>query len=545
MERLNSRLQKLKSKKGFTLIELLAVIAIIAILVLIAAPSFLGNKEKAVLAAVKADIKTAELAVGRHLLEHETLAKQTVNGKEIGFDKYNPEPGKDYYNVNGKLDTPVGGDLYDVSKIIDSKVLEKGTLVASDNGKVYFVTDEGKLKTPGKGNSSTGGDNSGGDTGNGSGTGTGGDTGNGSGNNEGSNPGSGGEKEPEVKPTPNPKEDFEWNTTYGVEAYAGYEFPGQSGKGFWKYVGKSTEVVIPEEINGNPLTNYMGMFRKGSTPVTKVTSTSQQVTNMNAMFYNSQATSLDLSGLDTSSVKDMRNMFEGSKAETITFGNKFDTSKVATMSYMFSDSQAISLDLSSFDTSKVTDMKSMFKGSKATSLDLSGLDTSIVENMESMFDNSQATSLDLSSFDTSNVTDMRYMFYNSQATSLDLSSFDTSKVTNMQYMFASSQAKSLDLRSFDASKVTTMLNMFNRSKAETITFGNKFDTSKVTTMESMFNGSQAKSLDLSSFDTSNVISMNNMFNGSQATIGYARTQKDADKFNSSSRKPASLKFTVR
>ena len=118
-----------------------------------------------------------------------------------------------------------------------------------------------------------------------------------------------------------------------------------------------------------------------------------------------------------------------------------------------------------------------------------------------------------------NVTDMSYMFYGSQATTLDLSSFDTSNVTDMSYMFRGSQATTLDLSSFD--------------------------TSNVTSMRAMFRGSQATTLDLSSFDTSNVINTDYMFQDSQATTGYARTQADADKFNSSSNKPAGLTFVVK
>ena len=59
------------------------------------------------------------------------------------------------------------------------------------------------------------------------------------------------------------------------------------------------------------------------------------------MFYNSQATILDLSS--------------------------FDTSNVTSMWGMFYNSQATTLDLSSFDTSKVTDMSDMFTSSKVTS----------------------------------------------------------------------------------------------------------------------------------------------------------------------------------
>ena len=413
MERLNSRLQKLKSKKGFTLIELLAVIAIIAVLVLIAAPSFLGSKEKATLAAVKADIKTAELAIGRHLLEHETLAKQTVNGKEVGFDKYTPESGKDYYSNKGKLDTPVGGELYDISKIIDSKVLDKGDLVASDNGKVYFVTDEGKLKNPGKGNSSAGENNSG----NGSGTGTENETGN------GSNPGSGGEKEPEVNLKPNDEKDFEW-----VYDKNGYNATGNKYAGYWHYKGTSKEVVIPEQINNETLTNYYSMFE--GTSVTKVTSTNKKVTSMNSMFKNSKASSLDLSNLDTSNVTNMGRMFKWSKIKE--------------------------LDLSSFNTSEVADMSEMFYEAYATPLDLSSFDTRKVTNMSTMFYSTDTTTINFGkNFNTSNVKNMHHMFLHANATSLDLSKFDTRKVTDMGGMFGWSKIKELDLSSFDTSSVTT------------------------------------------------------------------------------------------
>jgi len=142
------------------------------------------------------------------------------------------------------------------------------------------------------------------------------------------------------------------------------------------------------------------------------------------------------------------------------------------------------------------------------------------------------------------ITNMSNMFHDSRATSLDLSSFDTSKVTNMSYMFAYSQATSLDLSSFDTSEVTNMSGMFYNSQATSLDLSS-FDTSDVTTMSYMFAYSQATSLDLSSFDTSKVASMINMFYNSQATIGYARTQADANKFNSSSGKPSGLVFVVK
>ena len=169
-------------------------------------------------------------------------------------------------------------------------------------------------------------------------------------------------------------------------------------------------------------------------------------------------------------------------------------------------------------TNKFTITSSIFRDI-GNQFDFFFIDTSNVTSMDYMFMNSKATSLDLSSFDTSNVTKMNIMFSGSQATNLDLSSFDTSNVTNMSAMFGASQATSLDLSSFD--------------------------TSNVTNMSAMFNGSQATTLDLSSFDTTNVTNTTSMFYNSKATIGYARTQADADRFNASLGKPEGLVFVVK
>ena len=172
-------------------------------------------------------------------------------------------------------------------------------------------------------------------------------------------------------------------------------------------------------------------------------------------------------------------------------------------------------------------------------------DKSIV-SMSYMFGESQATSIDLSGFNTSNVTDMEYMFYESQATNLDLSSFNTSNVTDMQWMFFASKATSIDVSNFDTFLVNNMSFMFGWAEASTINFGNKFGSDgHVLTFDGMFEGVKASVLDLSSFDTYKRASMERMFSGSSTTTGYAKTCEDAARFNASSGKPAALTFTVK
>ena len=196
------------------------------------------------------------------------------------------------------------------------------------------------------------------------------------------------------------------------------------------------------------------------------------------------------------------------------------------------------MDLSGLDTSALTDMRSMFSSCKSLiSLDLSNFDTSKVKDMGYLFDNCQSlTSVNLSSFNTSNVTSMSHMFnYCYKLTSLDLSNFDTSKTSYMDYMFCRcSSLTSLDLSSFDTSNVKQMNYMFQGcSKLKTLDLSN-FNTSKVTAMASMFQGIGAASLDLSSFDTSNVTSMTMMFQDCSNLVSLNLSNFDTRKAATSS-----------
>ena len=241
------------------------------------------------------------------------------------------------------------------------------------------------------------------------------------------------------------------------------------------------------------------------------------ITSMSYMFSSSQATTIDLSSFDTSKVTNMEVMFGDSQATTLDVSN-FDTSKVTNMKNMFMRSEATTLDLSNFNTSKVISMYGMFSGSHATTLDLSSFDTSKVTNMVGMFFESQVKTLDLSNFDTSNVTDMSSMFLQSLIEEIKgLNNFDTSNVVDMEIMFANTLMTTLDLSSFNTSKVTYMSSMFSGSHATTLDLSS-FDTSKVIYMSEMFSGSQATTLDLSNFDTSKVTNMSQMFSYSKATV---------------------------
>ena len=162
--------------------------------------------------------------------------------------------------------------------------------------------------------------------------------------------------------------------------------------------------------------------------------------------------SIDLTGIDTSLVKDMSNMFSGDESLTSLDLRGFNTSNVTTMRNMFLGCKNLkSINLTSFNTSNVTDMSYMFAGtSSLTSLDVSKFNTSKVTNMSYMFNKcSSLKSIDVSKFDTSQVTNMSYMFAGSGLTSININNFKIKSGLNMQYMFKECTMEMIDLSGLD------------------------------------------------------------------------------------------------
>lgn len=205
--------------------------------------------------------------------------------------------------------------------------------------------------------------------------------------------------------------------------------------------------------------------------------------------FHTDGTTLDLTGLDTSTFTSMKNMFYRCEKITTIDVSHFDTSNVTNMSGMFAVCDMLTaLDVSHFNTSKVTDMSNMFANTGLKALDLTTFDTSNVNNMNRMFYNSnRLESLNVSNFNTAKVTDMSGMFHGIKPTSLDLSSFNTSKVTDMSEMFGwCENIVSLDLSHFNTSQVTDMSTMFNWCRKLTSLNISNWNISKVTNVYQMF-----------------------------------------------------------
>jgi surface protein len=111
----------------------------------------------------------------------------------------------------------------------------------------------------------------------------------------------------------------------------------------------------------------------------------------------------------------------------------WDTSRLETMSYMFSGALAFDGDVSRWNTSRVVDMSFVFSNADSFQGDISAWDVSAVTTFSSMFQLSQFDG-DLSSWNTSSAIDMREMFYKARSFSGNLSLWNTHKVKTMYRM---------------------------------------------------------------------------------------------------------------
>lgn len=252
---------------------------------------------------------------------------------------------------------------------------------------------------------------------------------------------------------------------------------------------------------------------------------------------------LDISGIDTRFVREMKYMFSsnGYLIKHLNLGD-INTKNVNKMNFMFSVIGEVAnpiaidpIDLSKLNTSNVTEMNGMFRGSYVPTLNVSNFDMRNVENVALMFSAlKNVTTLDVSHFNTPRLNWMGAVFWNSdRITSLDLSSWDTKSVTSMVNLFAGmSSLSSLNISNFNTGNVTEMASMFDGAKSLTSLDLSHFDTSKVKRMDSMFKDMESlQTINLSGFNTSNVEWMSHMF--FMTTANPPITNLDLSSFNTS------------
>ena len=263
-------------------------------------------------------------------------------------------------------------------------------------------------------------------------------------------------------------------------------------------------------------------------------------------------TELDLSHFNTPNLQDPGFMFYLCESlESITFGDRFNTSNVSSFAGIFSGCKSLkTVDLSKFDFSNSTSywrlfqdcneltdivgvppvsrgdwIDEMFMGCfKLQSLDVSDWDVSECGTLTYVFEECRSLkTLDVSNWKVSNVTNFTNLFAGcSSLTSLDVSNWNTSSAENMYRMFANcSSLTSLDVSHFVTNGVTTFGRMFEGCSGLTTLDVSHFVTENVQEKDfigsgfgGMFSGcSSLTSLDVSSFSTGSASSLGGMFSG--------------------------------
>ncbi|AJM71746.1 BspA family leucine-rich repeat surface protein [Mycoplasma yeatsii] len=125
-------------------------------------------------------------------------------------------------------------------------------------------------------------------------------------------------------------------------------------------------------------------------------------------------------------------LFSENKNERIEGIEKWDTSNITVMSFMFERALSFNQPLNDWNTSNVTNMFAMFSGAKSFNQPLNNWNTSKVTNMRLMFDGAKSFNQDISNWDTSNVTDMTAMFQKAPSFNQDISNWNVDNVTEFE-----------------------------------------------------------------------------------------------------------------
>ena len=249
-----------------------------------------------------------------------------------------------------------------------------------------------------------------------------------------------------------------------------------------------------------------------------------ELLNLNSLFGECpNLTSIDLSTFDFSKVTDIGNMFyrcSSLKFENINFGN-INSSSLKNMRGLFQRCiNLTSLDLSGFDLSHVTDIGYMISGCqklKLENVNFGNITNSEITEIDGLFDGLiELTSIDLSFMDLSKVKNINYLFSGcSKLEKINFGNLNTSEPTSVYGLFEGcSSLTSIDLSPINFSNITDIDNMFSGcSKLENINFGN-MDKAKPTYIYGLFEGcSSLTSLDISFLDFSEVEEIDSLFSG--------------------------------
>lgn len=244
----------------------------------------------------------------------------------------------------------------------------------------------------------------------------------------------------------------------------------------------------------------------------------KNVTDAYKMFYGCESLEIvDLSKIDTSSIKNMSYMFYGCESLKNVNLIGIDTSNVADMSYMFYKAggwNLYKLDLSNWDISSVINTSYMFYNCYGVDyIILNNWDFSNVENLSYMFGRCLNCDIEVEKIKLKNATDISYMFWNAGGIKNLVIESDECINVNMTHIFYGCDSlEVLDLTKFKVKPINSLKNTFYECKAVAKLDLSGFETSCVKDMSYMFyNCNALKEITLSDFDASQVTNMSYMF----------------------------------
>lgn len=190
---------------------------------------------------------------------------------------------------------------------------------------------------------------------------------------------------------------------------------------------------------------------------------------------------------------------------------------------LFQSCMATSMDLKGLDVSSVENASYMFQNcTKLESVDVSNWNTSHIQNLEGLF--YYCTSLkqvDLNSWNISNTTNLGATFYRcQQLVELNIDKWDVSKVKNFASVFGyCANVKDLNLKEWKTSSAKTFYAMFDGCTHLTTLDVSNFDTSKVYTLAWMFSATWnlKNIIGMENWNVNNVSSANYMFNATHVS----------------------------
>ena len=288
------------------------------------------------------------------------------------------------------------------------------------------------------------------------------------------------------------------------------------------------------------------------------------ITNMASMFEGCYIKEVDLGGIHTGELTDVKSMFKGTGyIEKITLPQIFNTSKVTDFSYMFAE------------LPNLTEINNIDKLDTTSALDMNHMFVSFGVPIDTITPLLKAA----------NVKDLSYMFYDARIRNTVTFSplFNTSSVVTMESMFEGSSPYPVDLSNFSLASAVNMSKMFKAigtneegkecvggtspGPSEVIWPATTQHTPALTTLKSLFHGNcnitkikapkitapnlkdtsfafsglgEITEVDLTGFDTSAVENMQAMFSGNSS--GFMKDQHIKISLNTSSVKNMSKLF---